>query len=433
MTLFKIPLNNVKRCMRDYAIYFFTLIIGVSIFYVFNAIGGQAAMLEVSSNRSDIVELLQTTLSGVSVFVAIILALLIVYASRFLMKRRNREFALYMLLGMSKGSISAVLLMETIVIGAGSLFVGLFLGVALSQLMSALVVNLFEADMRAFSLTVSGEAISKTVLFFSMMYLAVMIFNDFAVTKMKLIDLIQSGRKSEQIRLNNPVLCIGIFAVSAACLGYAYYRVGWDYGHLNQKNLMLFIAMGAASTFFIFRSVAGLMLKVSMRMKKVYYRGLNAFIFRQISSRVGTMVFSMTVICLMLFVTICTLMSAFSVRNSLNANLKQALSESVEGISKYETLRKIGASEKKISTSLFRQTGIFFLMPLLLAIIHSVFGMKFATQILETFGTDGLWESIAFTSVILVLIYGGYFLITFIESRRISLKSAYNRFKISGQ
>ena len=134
--LFKLSLSNIRKSLRDYAIYFFTLIIGVSVFYVFNAIGGQAAMMEVSKNRGDIIELLTSLLSGVSVFVAGVLGLLIIYASRFLMKRRNKEFALYMMLGMGKGKISAILLMETIIIGIGSLGVGLIVGIGLSQLMS---------------------------------------------------------------------------------------------------------------------------------------------------------------------------------------------------------------------------------------------------------------------------------------------------------
>lgn len=116
-------------------------------------------------NRGDIIELLTSMLSGVSVFVAGVLGLLIIYASRFLMKRRNKEFALYMMLGMGKGKISAILLMETIIIGIGSLGVGLIVGIGLSQLMSALVANLFEADMTAYKFSVSGEAIVKTILY----------------------------------------------------------------------------------------------------------------------------------------------------------------------------------------------------------------------------------------------------------------------------
>lgn len=321
--LFKLSLSNIRKSLRDYAIYFFTLIIGVSVFYVFNAIGGQAAMMEVSKNRGDIIELLTSLLSGVSVFVAGVLGLLIIYASRFLMKRRNKEFALYMMLGMGKSKISAILLMETIIIGIGSLGVGLIVGIGLSQLMSALVANLFEADMTAYKFSVSGEAIVKTILYFAVMYLVVMIFNSAVITKMKLIDLIQSGKRSEHIKLKNPWLCVLIFFIAAVALGYAYYQVGWNYSQLSGKKMTLYIAMGVFATFLIFWSVSGMLLRIVMSMKNVYFRSLNAFTFRQISSKVGTMVFSMTVICLMLFVTICTLAASFSVRNSMNANLQE--------------------------------------------------------------------------------------------------------------
>ena len=86
---------------------------------------------------------------------------------------------------------------------------------------------------------------------------------------------------------------------------------------------ILCIALGCAATFCIFWSVSGMLLRIVMSMNKVYYKSLNAFTFRQISSKVNTTVFSMTVICLMLFVTICALASSFSLRNSLNRNLRE--------------------------------------------------------------------------------------------------------------
>ena len=58
-------------------------------------------------------------------------------------------------------------------------------------------------------------------------------------------------------------------------------------------------------------------------------------------------------------------------------------------------------------------------MPLILAIIHSIFGIKFSTHILETFGTEGLLPSIIMTACFIVLIYGGYFLITYFCSKNI--------------
>lgn len=674
--LFKLSLSNIRKSLRDYAIYFVTLVIGVSVFYVFNAIGDQAVYMQVSENRDDIIELLTNTLSGISVFVAVLLGLIIVYANRFLMKRRNMEFALYLMLGMGKGKISAILFIETLLIGTGSIVVGLLIGIGISQLMSALVANFFEADMSSYSFCISNEAIIKTILYFLVMYIVVIFFNSITINHFKLIDLIRSRKKSEKIRLKNPILCILIFIVSAAVLAYAYYSV-CDVDTIADSNITIYIALGIITTFFIFWSISGLFLRLIMSIKSVYHKGLNCFTFRQLSSKVNTAVMSMTVICIMLFVTICTLSSAFSIKNSMNANLNELcpadfeieyqkfsdeekkkpipaditevynhygyditenfkeyvhfssymdsyftfekalgehyqeakdsspyamfdvpesivkvsdynelmklygrepitlqsdefviignfqtavsirdkylekgdeinifghtlkskydscqdgfinissqplnqgvyivsddvidescveidyfignynadtkegkteiekelkgisenvvkhmndsgnysidfdtkieiaeatvglsamiafiglyigiifliscaaiialkqLSESVDNISQYEMLRKIGVEESDISKSLFRQTGIFFLMPLLLACVHSIFGMKFAMFILEIFGTGKLIESVASTSIVILLIYGIYFFVTYFCSKGI--------------
>lgn len=107
--LFKISLKNIRKSLKDYTVYFFTLILGVAIFYVFNAIDSQSVMLDVRANVMDIIKLMNDMLSGVSVFVSCILGFLIIYASRFLIKRRNKEFGIYLTLGMSKRKISVIL------------------------------------------------------------------------------------------------------------------------------------------------------------------------------------------------------------------------------------------------------------------------------------------------------------------------------------
>lgn len=510
-----------------------------------------------------------------------------------------------------------------------------------------------------------------------------MIFNSFIISKSKLIDLMQSGKRSESLKQKNPVLCTFIFIASAIGLGYAYYRVAYTNGNnMTQETFITMIIIGVVTTFWIFWSVSGLLLHIVMSSKNTYFRGLNSFTFRQISSKINTMVMSMTVINLMLFVTICTLSSAFSVRNSMNANLNELcpadamiyysidpygesqegmpkniiqlyeqtgyditedfseyaelclyhtkdftyadscgdkledikerflfldydsmedivklsdynrlmevfgkepltlendeyillcdfksmkeirdevladstkitvfgntlkprysecqdgfieisaqhlnagifvvpdsavgetvykttyfignyaaetkeeksafeekslekysharemlsrimkeknigfyftintridiaeatvglgamaallglyigvvfllasgavlalkeLSECADSVQRYTVLRKIGTEERDISKSLFRQTGIFFLLPMLLACVHSFFGMKFAMFILEVFGTEKLAESVLSTSAIILLIYGGYFLITYFCGRAI--------------
>ena len=353
MMLFKLSLKNIKKSMKDYAIYFFTLILGVAIFYVFNSIGSQTAMMTVSKSTSEILELMTPILSGVSVFVSFILAFLIIYASRFLMKRRKKEFGVYMTLGMSKRKISLILFFETLFIGIISLTVGLLAGTVLSQFMSVVVADMFEADMTSFKFVFSESACIKTLIYFGIMYLVVMIFNTFSISKCKLIDLIYGSRKSEAVKLKNPWLCIIIFMVSACALGYSYYAVTEGINEVlsTNKRMLAIIAIGSISTFFIFWSLSGLILKIVKSNKKFYYKGLNSFTVRQISSKINTTVFSMTVICLMLFITICVLSSALSMKNSLNRSFESYAPRDVE-LSKRcdidEDLKDYGYTDEQI-------------------------------------------------------------------------------------
>ena len=320
--LFKLSLKNIKKSFKDYAIYFFTLILGVAIFYVFNAIESQTVLLKVTSSTREIIDLMVNMLSGVSVFVSFILGFLIIFASRFLMKRRNKEFGIYLTLGMSKGKISKILLCETIIIGIISLAVGLLIGVALSQLMSIFVANMFEADMTEFTFIFSSKAMIKTLIYFGIMYLLVMIFNTVSISKCKLIHLLQASRKSENIKMKNSVVCLITFIIAVCILGYAYACVTINVEQLDTADkIFIPIILGVVGTFLVVWSLSGLVLKIVMNIKKLYYKGLNSFTLRQISSKINTTVFSMSIICLMLFVTICVLSSSLSIKNSMTANL----------------------------------------------------------------------------------------------------------------
>ena len=329
--LFKLSLKNISKSIKDYAIYFFTLILGVAIFYVFNAIDDQSVMMKVSSTTAEIIKLMTNVLSGVSVFVSIILAFLIVYASRFLIKRRNKEFGVYLTLGMSKKKISLILFIETLIIGIVSLVVGLGIGFLLSQLMSILVANMFEADLTRFQFVFSTNACIKTLIYFSIMYFVVMIFNTINISKCKLIDLMHSNKKSEKIKLKNPLFCTIVFIISCIALGFAYYQVtGGIEKMTNANSIFVPIGVGAVSTFFVFWSLSGLLLKIFISMKNTYYKGLNSFTLRQFSSKINTMTFSLTIICLMLFITICVLSSAMSMKNSLNKNVVEFSPRDIE-------------------------------------------------------------------------------------------------------
>lgn len=97
----------------------------------------------------------------------------------------------------------------------------------------------------------------------------------------------------------------------------------------------------------------------------------------------------------------------------------KALSEATDSKGRYEILQKTGADEKMIHHALFWQIGLFFILPLLLAMIHSYFGMRFVSFILSVFKKSDMLSSMGVTAAILLLIYGGYFIATYNGSKRI--------------
>lgn len=320
--LFKLSFQNIKKSIRDYSIYFLTLVLGVAIFYMFNSLDSQQAMLQVSTSTREIIKLMIQVLGMVSVFVAVVLGLLIVYANSFLINRRKREFGIYMSLGMGRRQISKIILLETIFVGMISLVIGLIVGIFSSQFMSILVSKLFEADMSKFEFIFSKSACVKTCVYFAIMYLAVAFFNTITISRYKLINLLNSAKKNEKVKIKNPILSIIIFLGAAVLLGFAYWKVTVDSDTLNSANqIVKVILMGIMGTVFVFWSLSGFILQVVQLIKTIYLKDANMFVLRQINNKINTMVISMSVICLMLFMTITILSSALALRNTMQSDL----------------------------------------------------------------------------------------------------------------
>lgn len=319
---FKIALNNVRKSFKDYSIYFLTLTLGVCIFYAFNSIGDQKAFLELGKRQAEYIKVLQGLISGISVFISCVLGGLILYANNFLVKKRKKELGIYMTLGMGKNKISKILTYETALVGIISLVVGLGVGIIVSQGISAFASKLFEVSLSNYKFLLSTDAILKTILYFGIIFILVMIFNTFVISKYKLIDMLTAAKKNEDIKIKNPILTAIIFFISLGLLGVAYKLVIKVGLNPTDRMFLVSIVLGILGTLLLFFSLAGFVLYVLQRNKNVYLKGLNIFVLRQMNSKINTNFLSMTVICLMLFLTISTLATGLSFKNALEKGLE---------------------------------------------------------------------------------------------------------------
>ncbi len=315
---FKLAIKNVRKSVKDFTIYFLTLAFGVCLFYVFNSIESQQSMLDISESQHELLEIMTQTLGYVSVFITFVLGFLIIYANNFLIRRRKKELGLYMTLGMDRSKISRILIAETFLIGVVALAVGLLVGVFAAQGLSVVTARMFNVSIKRFEFVFSPDALWKSVLYFGIIFLVVMIFNTITVSRYQLIDLLYGGRRNETPRIKKLWVSMALFLLSAACLAAAYVWIT-TVGFVGLNGYI--ILLGCMGTLLFFVSLSGFLLRLVKTCKGIYYKGLNMFVLRQINSKITTNAVSMSVICIMLFVALCTLSCGAGLANVMNKDL----------------------------------------------------------------------------------------------------------------
>ena len=317
----KLAFRNLKRSFKDYAIYFLTLVFGVCIFYAFNSIQSQGIMLDFSEVQKEAFEMVDQVMGYASIFISFVLAFLIIYANNYLIKRRKKEFGVYMTLGMDKGKLSKILFIETLLVGIISRVIGLGLGIIISQGLSLLTAKMFQVKISHFKFVYSHSAMIKTIISFGIIYILVLMFNSVSIGKVQLIDLLNSSKKNENIKVRNVWVSVFTFIISLVMIGLAYYKVldnGASTIGINGPSILL----GAGGTFFFFFSLSGFLLKLVQSNKRLYLKNLNMFVLRQINSKINTVFISMSFICLLLFTGICMLAGGLGISSALNSDLK---------------------------------------------------------------------------------------------------------------
>ena len=327
MTLYKLIFRNIKKNISDYAIYFFTLTISISLFYAFNSISSQPAMQNLSITKQLVANQLGIFISTLSFFMAIILGFLIVYSNQFLLKRRKKELGIYTLLGMKKRKISRMFVGETIFVGFLAIVTGIVVGVIFSQLLSLLSLRLFAVEMSEFKMVFSITALKKTIFCFMIIFIIVAIFNVRTVSSSKLIDLLKYSKKTQTIKTKNiKFITLGL-AVSIIVNIFSFI-IFHKYGILPSSEnywfqiAFLFLTVGTIMLFYFSSAFVLVLVKIN---NKFYLKGLNSFLSRQVTSKIQTDFLLLAIITGLLTVSICGISIGISSALAMNKASSDAL------------------------------------------------------------------------------------------------------------
>lgn len=318
--MFQLAFKNFQKSIRDYTIYFMTLLLSIVIFYTFNTLTAQKEIFTFTASIKQALELVSILIDGISVIVVLVLTFLIIYANAYFIKRRKKELGIYTLLGMKQREISGIIVIETMFVGIASLVIGLFFGVLASQFLSAIISALFDVKLARFQFVFSLPTVLKTIGFFCFVYLLVLIMNIIQIRRYPLIKLIESDKENEKHKVKNEYISLLLFIVSAVGLGYSCFRVlSVSLLELTEgRELFYHIINGVIMTFLFYYSLTGFLLTVSQKFKHRYYHKLNFFTIRQINHRVNSHFMSLAIVSLMIWVAVGIFSSGYAMQESFS-------------------------------------------------------------------------------------------------------------------
>lgn len=309
----KLAWGNLRRALKDFAVYFVTLMLSVSLFYSFNTLTNQTFFVELSSSTSQLVLRMAVLITGLSIFLMIVIGILIVYANVFFMRRRVREFATYLLLGMKKSSLAFVILIENFIVGICALIVGLLVGVVVSQFSSLAVLKLFNSPVERFHFLLVPQAVIFTACMFGVVFVLSTLCATFVISRTRLSVLFRSSFASDRFKIKNPWITLVLFVVSVLLIAQAYRMFSYEVLTANDGGTFLYCtALVVLGTALFFYSVSTAFTQIARAIKPLYYRGLNLYVVRQFASRINSSWISMTMICATIFIALCTLSIGFT-------------------------------------------------------------------------------------------------------------------------
>ena len=106
------------------------------------------------------------------------------------------------------------------------------------------------------------------------------------------------------------------------------------------------------------------------------------------------------------------------VKNLTKQGVVNSVCSKNDKVSAEMCLKEIGVDQKMINKAIFTQVGVYFMLPLSLAIVHSIVGLKISSTIVGVFGNASIMPNIIITAIIFVIIYGGYFLATYLGAKK---------------
>lgn len=276
--LAKLAVRNIKRSIQDYVLYVITITFILALVFAFNSMMFSDLILGMNAHMTDYRMLLVLF----SVIVLIVVSWLINYMTRFMLERRSREFGTYLILGMENKTVSKLFFYENVIFGVISLILGCFLGSFIFQGLLFVISSFFGEEYKV-EADFSLAALFLTILYYLLIQFLVVFRNNQYLKKLKIKDLMNADKVNEQVKVKHVKRNVILFLVSIVALLVA----------CSKAPVIVVIICMIVFIYCFYIGISGIMVLLIQKSKRFKYKKLNVFVFRQLSSKINTMGFTM--------------------------------------------------------------------------------------------------------------------------------------------
>lgn len=293
----KLAITNAKKSIKDYAIYFITITLCVSLFYAFMSLSSSS--YELITEDSYNFEMLKRIMEYTTYVITALLTILVGYVNRYVVKRRQREFATYILLGTEQKNVAMMFFIETLVIGSIAIFLGIIIGTLFSQVVTALILLTAKQEV-VLNFRLYIDTVIITFIFFLSMFCIIGVNNIRVLRKLKLINMLNAEKKSEfQFKRSGKVygvifiLAVTLYSICGYCTA-SLMKIANEstnkVASMGNEVMLTFIALVSfiLATYALFYSLAYIVICVKERWTTFKYEGTNLFLIGTIVSKLKT-------------------------------------------------------------------------------------------------------------------------------------------------
>ena len=285
----KLAKNNAKKSIKDYLIYFITITICVSLFYAITSLSSSS--YELITEESYNFRNLQLILKYSTYIITAMLILLIAYVNKYMIRRRVREFAIYILHGMEQRSMALMFFIEMLLIGFLAIIAGIFLGTLFSQAITAIV--LISAKQKViYNFKLYMDTVGITFVFFISMFCIIGLYNFIVLRKIKLIDMLNAHKQVEfQFKRSGKVYSL-IFALAvilyAVCGYYTFKLINTEVDYSLESLMFIAISLLAfiLGTYALFYSISYIVIHIKNKYINFKYEDTNLFLIGTLVSKI---------------------------------------------------------------------------------------------------------------------------------------------------